>query len=244
MGPKDFAIFIYGLFMGTSTGYLKAKRSHFFPNKWEAIDDSFGVLTGGTCNCGVLRANGEIVLINTSRDLAAVELRRRIEGDLGASRSRILVATSSDSEDVGGVDYFRNFVREKSDFEAAGEKIRIQNLGDNDLVYLTGRKALFTGRFFYNAIHPPLREHGRDLKKWIAALDEIQASFDARLVIPAEGEVSDLSGVRSFRNYLQDFTDPAVTLETLREKYSEWGEIIGLTALAENYEYARGIVVK
>jgi len=50
MNLKDLFGFIYGIFMGTSTVYLKSPRTHFFPKSEKKIDDLVLLHLGGEKN--------------------------------------------------------------------------------------------------------------------------------------------------------------------------------------------------
>ena len=230
--------------MGTSTGYLKAKRSYFFPVRREQLSERLSVQVGGTCNCGIFKYKSKLAVINCSRDDAAAALFNEIEQSAPGVSEKYLISNSSLDDDIGGADYFRHYQRVKKDLAIGDEEIRVHPLSDTDLIYMTRRKVLFAGRLFYNGVHPPLRERGMALRAWISSLEEVLSAFDAVIVVPAEGDVTDLSGLRAFRDYLRDFSDPVVGLQTLRDRYGHYSEIIGTSSLAENYEFARGIKVK
>jgi hypothetical protein len=244
LNPKDALIFVYGLFMGTSTGYLKPARTHMFPITRQTLDTQLTVQLGGTCNCGVYRAGREVVVINTGRDAGASELRKFVDGYQIENLNRALFLTSEAGDDAGGIDYFKNFERVQRDLRlAGGEIVHLRKYAETTVVLFAQKQVMFTGRLFFNKIHPPMRELGRSVADWLKTLESI-IEFEPKIIVPAEGEIGTIEDLRAFQRYLVDLADSNLDLAALREKYGNWVEIIGTSSLPENFEFVRGIVVK
>lgn len=72
------------------------------------------------------------------------------------------------------------------------------------LVYSPGDKTVFTGDILFMNVHPAI--WAGPVPNWIAACDTI-LSWDVEVVVPGHGPVTDKSGVRQFRDYLQYLID-------------------------------------
>jgi glyoxylase-like metal-dependent hydrolase (beta-lactamase superfamily II) len=129
--------------------------------------------------------------------------------------------------------------------EVAGERVRMIPVApaatESDLVvYLEGRAVVFLGPLFYNRVHPILRP-GNSLKpdEWIKTLEEMLERFSqAKVFVPAEGDVGSREDVVEFIGYLKDLRNPAIEFAKCREKY-DWPEIPSYTSLEENFDFLR-----
>ncbi len=82
--------------------------------------------------------------------------------------------------------------------------------GDS-VVYFEKAKVLHMGDDFFNKVVPFIDiQGGGSVKGYLAALDRVMARVPAdATVIPGHGEVSDLSGLKAFRQYIVDVMDAA-----------------------------------
>jgi hypothetical protein len=84
---KEFIRFSYGLFMGTSTPYLKPTKRFLFPASVEINDENLSIVFGGSAVCAVLNAGSEVVVINTNQGDAGAKLRELVGGPVVSGTS-------------------------------------------------------------------------------------------------------------------------------------------------------------
>jgi glyoxylase-like metal-dependent hydrolase (beta-lactamase superfamily II) len=97
-----------------------------------------------------------------------------------------------------------------------GETIQIWHLppahtdGDS-VVFFEKAKVLHMGDDFFNGVIPFIDvQSGGSVRGYLAALDKVMARVPADVVIiPGHGEVTDLAGLKAFRQYIADLLDAA-----------------------------------
>lgn len=193
MTIKEMIRFAYGLFMGTSTPFLKPTKRFLFPILRHDYDANLGLFLGGSGVCGLLVGQGEALVINTNQGSAASDFRRWVDERAGrgaetvvlsaltpdfakglimfADARRIFVGPGSTKAlraELGDLASRAEVVASETVIEVAGERVRLIPYGpaatESDLVaYLEGRQVVFLGALFYNRVHPILRA-GPNLK--------------------------------------------------------------------------------
>lgn len=275
MNLKELIRFSYGLFMGTSTPFLKPTKRFLFPVHRHEVDRGLGVFLGGSSLCGIVtREESDAFVINTNQGNPAKEFRQWVDERRGKA-DITLVLNSIESDFSRGIGSFLDatriylgpasprtlreafagqwdefagrvqIVNEETEIEIAGERVLLIPAApaatDSDLVvYLEAHGALFLGPLFYNRIHPVLRA-GSALQpqEWIRRLDELLMRFpEARLFVPAEGDIGTRDDVREFVAYLRALTDPEVEFSVCRQRF-DWPEIPSCTSLEENFDLLR-----
>lgn len=83
--------------------------------------------------------------------------------------------------------------------------------GDS-VVYFERAKVLHMGDDFFNKVIPFIDiQGGGSVKGYLAALDRVMARVPADVtIIPGHGEISDITGLRAFRQYISDVLDAAL----------------------------------
>lgn len=275
MNLKELIRFSYGLFMGTSTPFLKPTKRFLFPTHRHEVDRELGVFLGGSGLCGVVARGSEAAVINTNQGEPSKEFRQWVDERKGSALLKALVLNSVASDFSRGIGGFLDaetiyvgpvssralrdsfgdlwesiadrvkIVREETLLEIAGEQLRLIPVApaatDSDLVvYLENHAMLFLGPLFYNRIHPILRAgSGLQPEKWIRTLDELLMRFpQAKIFIPAEGDLGTQDDVREFVSYLRSFTDSEVEFSSCRANF-DWPEIPSYTSLEENFDLLR-----
>lgn len=275
MNLKELIRFSYGLFMGTSTPFLKPTKRFLFPVHRHEVDRELGIFLGGSGLCGVLARGPEALVVNTNQGEPAKEFRQWVDERKGSAPIKALVLNSVASDFSRGIGNFLDvetiyvgpvasrslresigelweriadrvrIVREETVLELAGERVRLMPSApaatESDLVvYLENHGALFLGPLFYNRIHPILRVGpGLQPETWIRRVDELLMRFpQAKVFVPAEGDIGTIEDVREFVSYLRSFTDPDVEFSACRQKF-DWPEIPSYTSLEENFDLLR-----
>ncbi len=92
-----------------------------------------------------------------------------------------------------------------------GEEVQVFHIkrghtdGDS-IIYFPRSKTVHMGDLFFNKMHPFIDvAHGGSTKEWIETLEAVIARVPAdAIVIPGHGPVTDVNGLRNFRDYFVD----------------------------------------
>lgn len=118
-----------------------------------------------------------------------------------------------------------------------GETIQIWHLppahtdGDS-VVYFEKAKVLHMGDDFFNKVIPFIDvKGGGSARGYVAALDRVLARVPADVkVIPGHGEVSDLAGLKAFRQYVADVLDAAAKAKAAGKSKEDFLKDVDLPA--------------
>ncbi|MGE5277286.1 MAG: MBL fold metallo-hydrolase [Acidobacteriota bacterium] len=118
-----------------------------------------------------------------------------------------------------------------------GETIQIWHLppahtdGDS-VVYFEKAKVLHMGDDFFNKVIPFIDvKGGGSARGYVAALDRVLARVPADVkVIPGHGEVSDLAGLKAFRQYVADVVDAAAKAKAAGKSKEDFLKDVDLPA--------------
>ncbi len=122
MNFKEFIRLTYGLFMGTSTPYLKPNNRYLFPTHRLEVDGELSLFLGGSAVCGLLSKGNEALVINTNQARPA-ELFRAWVSEKAISQLTV-VLSSVDSDFSGGL---RQFAEASKIFVAEGGKNKLRH---------------------------------------------------------------------------------------------------------------------
>lgn len=254
--PKN----IYGLIMGTSTDIMKPVKRPHWPTTFHRIDNQLSVFLGGTGNCGVLKSEGQYLLINCNSGRSALSLK----SGLPQNQPATLVGTSTFPDYIGGIQDMEfqtlylpqalghssleglvQVIGQEMTLSWEGKDIHVlpveNAFSQKDLVvYLPQKKVLFLGGLFFNNIHPVMDiKRGKNIPKWIATLKMLLKRFpEAETVVPHEGDLCGHQGVQKFIDYLTTLSDATIEFSFCRENF-DWVEIPGHTSLEENFDHCR-----
>lgn len=111
MNFKQLAIFIYGLFMGTTVSYLKTHRKSVGPTVVHKLDEGAFVFLGGAGNCLALRnsqAPSEVLLVDTNMLGAALGLKNSFQREWPAAEVVRIINTHFHRENCEGNELYNS----------------------------------------------------------------------------------------------------------------------------------------
>ena len=110
--------------------------------------------------------------------------------------------------------------------------------GDS-VVYFEKAKVLHMGDDFFNKVIPFIDvSAGGSAKGYLAALDKVMARVPADVtVIPGHGEVTDLAGLKSFRQYIADVVDAAQKAKSAGKSKEDFLKDVDLPAYKDYSGY-------
>jgi hypothetical protein len=255
--------FVYGLFMGTSTPYLKKRQRYLFPTLLIDRDESFQIFLGGSGICARLKSNDGSLVVNLNQGEAAEKWLSIIEESGGVNS---VVLNSMDVDFAGGLAHLSKvtriyapssgreslenlipgaeliFLESARKIEFAGESVTLVPIDFGPkpyglVVYFDSRRTLMLGPAFFNHVHPKLQP-GLNIGAWTAGLLDLLVRFPADVVLAAEGDIATAKEVREFTSYLKALADPQTEFSECRKSY-DWMEIPGTTSLEENFDLLR-----
>lgn len=103
---------------------------------------------------------------------------------------------------------------DRMEIDLGGEKIELihapySHTGGDTLVYVPGKKVLFTGDILFTGYHPYIGEG--DIESWAKELDAIK-TMDAQIIVPGHGPVSTKSDLDEMKKYIILFDKKAKEL--------------------------------
>jgi Zn-dependent hydrolases, including glyoxylases len=237
-----FFIFIYPLYRS----FLKTETVQF--------DSSLTIVLGGGGNSGILVTDSAVVVIDTKMSKSAVALSKLVKEKAGKNKI-IVINTHYHSDHINGNNLYKGseiiignyekdflqknvapelfpntFVKDSLILALGKDTLLLYNLGQahtfcDMVVYLKGRKLLFSGDLIFEKMNPVLKkESGADIDKWIKVLDNILAR-DIKTIVPGHGKIGGKEIAVSLKQYFEDMkiaaSDPAKEAE-LKAKYSAW----------------------
>jgi hypothetical protein len=213
MNVRELIGLIYGVFMGTSTVYLKPAREFVFPQSRRKFG-GLEVVIGGRRN-QIFGRGFSLDAENPSDSSMALSTRRNLARASGGAEPLSVKAA------------------------AALEGVVVRDVGPrNAVVWIAGEKALALGDFFYNGVHPPLKElEMPSVPVWLEILEGLVQEFQPELFIPAEGEPS--QSLSEFTAYLKDLSDKTQDFGSLQSRYGHFREIVGHSSFSENFDFLR-----
>jgi len=269
MNLKEFVRFTYGLFMGTSTPFLKPAKRYLFPVFRKEVTPDFGLFLGGSGICGYLHAQGETVVINTNQGFAAASFRKWVDeqapqwpitvlltsldadfagGSVAFSDAKGIFANPANSRQlglaVGGFTERTETVSAEKLLECAGEKIYLIPVAPvasatSLVVFLERHSVLFLGPLFFNRIHPILRA---DADLSVKRWTEVVDGLLKRFQprVIVPAE-GDIGSETDVRNFLNYLRDLADPAVEFSycRKTYDWPEIPSYTSLEENFDQLR-----
>lgn len=125
------------------------------------------------------------------------------------------------------------------------EKVYIGNIGQahttNDLViYLENHKMLVVGDLVFHRMHPALLKGDANCVAWINVLDSLSTAFDADVVIPGHGQITDKSGLLLMKDYLSSIYDAIGDTNKLliaKKKYKYYFTFMNATGFDKNVNF-------
>lgn len=265
MNFSEWVRMLYGLSMGTSVQFIKPKQRYLWPTHWHKVDDKLSLFLGGSGNCGVLRSQDKVLLIDVNSDKPSLELKSKLEN----SPVEKIIITSLQGDCYGGLEHIKSsevvlpgshrnimdsltetkfqILTEDQEFTFGEEKINVHGFkstySKNELVvYLKSHNVVFMGPLFYNRIHPLLQmKVGVNVENWMDAIEKVIQLYPTASFVPKEGDVGDINDIKHFLSYLKDLNNPEVEFSYCRQNY-DWAEIPRITSLEENFDLIRSKV--
>jgi glyoxylase-like metal-dependent hydrolase (beta-lactamase superfamily II) len=125
------------------------------------------------------------------------------------------------------------------------EVVQIRNLGQahslNDtVVYLVRHKMLITGDLLFNEWNPVLKKETTDVGKWVEVLNYMLDTFDAQVVVPGHGNLTDRKGLLAMREYFSSISlalDDPRKIDSLRERYKDYASLPGMSGFDHTLKF-------
>jgi glyoxylase-like metal-dependent hydrolase (beta-lactamase superfamily II) len=254
-----FLIFIYPSFKS----FMKTEIVQF--------DSTLTIVQGGGGNSGVLVTDSAIVVIDTKMSKPAEELSKLAKQKAGTKKI-IVINTHFHGDHINGNNLYKGstiiignygeeflqknikpefmpntFVNDSMLLALGKDTIMLYNLGQahtlcDMVVYLKGRKLLFSGDLIFNKMNPVIKkESSADVDKWIKALDNILAR-DIKTIVPGHGKIGGKELALSLKQYFEDMktaaSDPSKEAE-LKAKYSDWFKLPFMSSTEKTIEYLK-----
>ena len=254
-----FFIFIYPTF----NSFLKTETVQF--------DSSLTIVLGGGGNSGVLVTDRAVVVIDTKMSKPAKELAKLVKEKAG-NRKIIVINTHYHGDHINGNNLYKGstiiignydmdflkknikpefmpnaFVKDSLVLALGKDTLMLYNLGQahtfrDMVVYLKGRKLLFSGDLIFDKMNPVLKkESGADINKWIKVLDNILAR-DIKTIVPGHGKIGGKEIALSLKQYFEDMkmaaSDPSKEAK-LKAKYSTWFNVPSMASTEKTIEYIK-----
>jgi cyclase len=139
------------------------------------------------------------------------------------------------------------FVKDSMLLALGKDTLMLYNLGQahtlcDMVVYLKGRKLLFSGDLIFNKMNPVLKKESfTDVNKWIKALDNILAK-DIHTIVPGHGKPGGKEIASSLKQYFEDMktalAEPSKEAE-VKAKYSDWFKMPFMSSPEKTIEYLK-----
>jgi glyoxylase-like metal-dependent hydrolase (beta-lactamase superfamily II) len=160
-------------------------------------------------------------------------LRYPMPGEAGAFFQEVL-GSRFDFSDIKTVLPSRTFDRELA-LHVGGKEVRLLELGPahtrGDIVaYVPADRSVFTGDIVFVGGHPVV--WAGPIGNWIRACNTI-LEWDVETVVPGHGPITDKSGVRALKRYLEYVRDESRKRFDARMNYEEAARDIALDAFAD-----------
>jgi glyoxylase-like metal-dependent hydrolase (beta-lactamase superfamily II) len=254
-----FLIFIFPIYRN----FLKTETVQF--------DSTLTIVLGGGGNSGILVTDSAVVVIDTKMNKPAEELSKLVKEKAG-NRKIIVINTHYHGDHINGNNFYKGstiligdydkdflqknikpefmpntFVKDSLKLALGKDTLLLYNLGQahtfcDMVVYLKGRKLLFSGDLVFDKMNPVLKkESGADIDKWIKVLDNILAR-DINTIVPGHGKLGGKEIALSLKQYFEDMktaaSEPTKEAE-LKAKYSSWLKMPFMASPEKTIQYLK-----
>ena len=236
------------------------------------IDPDLTLVLGGGGNSGIIIGDSAVVVIDTKM-MGSSEDLCNLSKEKAGSKPIIVINTHYHQDHVRGNKFFKgsriyignyekeflqknieaenqptDIVKDSLLLDLGNEKVHLYNLGQahtfNDLVvYLSGRKMLFTGDLIFNQVNPVLKEEsGTKVSQWIHVLDLVLNRWGDGKIVPGHGEAGGKEMVVSMRQYFIDMTTAAMDPgkeNQLKNAYKDWMKLPTMSSPEKTIEYIK-----